>query len=178
MQHHPKTQIRIRSGNTDAMLQALVAGLIDFALIEGPARRKGFHIEAFMEDRMVFVVPAGHEWANREISVHALKQHPLLMREFGAGSRRVIEKALLGVGLKKKDVQISMELDSTEGLLSAVAAGLGVAFVSQWAVRNQIALGTLQPAHIRGMNLSRKLSIVYAAGPSPRAASAHSADSC
>jgi len=46
--------------------------------------------------------------------IDALKRHPLLMREFGAGSRRVVEKAMLGAGLKKKDLHISMELDSTE----------------------------------------------------------------
>jgi DNA-binding transcriptional LysR family regulator len=34
---------------------------------------------------------------------------------------------------------ISMELDSTEGLLSAVEAGLGITFVSKWAVRNQLS---------------------------------------
>ncbi len=116
---------------------------------------------------MVLVVPANHEWANREISIDALKQHPLLMREFGAGSRHVVEKAISGAGLKKKDLVIGMELDSTEGLLSAVEAGLGVAFVSRWAVRNQLTLGTLQLAHVRNMKLARKFSIVCPAGPEP-----------
>jgi len=60
-----------------------------------------------------------------------------------------------------------MELDSTEGLLSAVEAGLGVTFVSRWAVRNQLALGTLKIARVRGVNLSRTLSIAYPAGPEP-----------
>ena len=60
-----------------------------------------------------------------------------------------------------------MELDSTEGLLSAVEAGLGVTFVSRWAVRNQLALGTLKLARVQGLKLSRMFSIVYPAGPEP-----------
>jgi hypothetical protein len=40
--------------------------------------------------------------------------------------------------VKRKDLMIGMELDSTEGLLSAVEAGLGVTFVSKWAVRNHL----------------------------------------
>ena len=60
-----------------------------------------------------------------------------------------------------------MELDSTEGLLSAAEAGLGVAFVSRWTVRNQLALGTLKLARVRGLKLSRMFSIVYPAGPEP-----------
>jgi LysR family transcriptional regulator, transcriptional activator of the cysJI operon len=164
---HPKVRVTARSGNTDQMLEALIAKEIQVALVEGPDQRKDIHIEPFMEDRMVLVVPASHEWANHEISVADLKAQPLLMREFGSGSRRIVEQALGSVGLKTKDLTISMELDSTEGLLSAVEAGLGVTFVSRWAVRNQLALGTLQLARVKGLKLSRRFSMAYSAGPEP-----------
>lgn len=60
-----------------------------------------------------------------------------------------------------------MALDTTEGLLSAVEAGLGVTFVSRWAVRNQLALGTLKIARVNGLKLSRCFSLAYPAGPEP-----------
>jgi LysR family transcriptional regulator, transcriptional activator of the cysJI operon len=66
-----------------------------------------------------------------------------------------------------KELILSMELDSTEGLLSAVEAGLGVTFVSRWAVRNQIALGTLKLFRVAGLKLSRNFSMAYATGPEP-----------
>lgn len=165
---HPKVQVTALSGNSDAMLEALVAGKIQLALIEGPDQRKDFHIEGFMEDHMVLVVPAGHEWAGQEVKGEMLKTEPLLMREFGSGSRRVLEQALAANGLKPKDLQISMEFDSTEGLLSAVEAGLGVTFVSRWAVRNQLALGTLKLAYVRDLKLSRWFSLARPAGPVPQ----------
>jgi DNA-binding transcriptional LysR family regulator len=120
-----------------------------------------------MEDHMVLIVPASHEWADHEINVSMLKDAPLLMREFGSGSRRVVENALTEAGIKKKELNARMELDSTEGLLSAVEAGLGFTFVSRWAVRNQLALGTLKLARVRGLKLSRMFSIAYPAGPEP-----------
>jgi DNA-binding transcriptional LysR family regulator len=89
------------------------------------------------------------------------------MREFGSGSRRVVEQALSKAGVKTKDLTISMELDSTEGLLSAVEAGLGITFVSRWAVRNQLSLGTLKIARVHGLKLSRRFSMAYPAGPEP-----------
>jgi DNA-binding transcriptional LysR family regulator len=164
---HPKVHIRARSGNTDSMLEALLAREIHLALIEGPEHRRDVHIEPFMEDHMVLVVPAGHEWVNRTVKVPELATQPLLMREFGSGSRRVVEQALAAAGLKAKDLKVSMELDSTEGLLSAVEAGLGVTFVSRWAVRNQISLGTLKLVRVSGLKLSRKFSMAYPAGPEP-----------
>jgi DNA-binding transcriptional LysR family regulator len=116
---------------------------------------------------MVLVVPATHRWANHDITLEDLKSEPLLMREFGSGSRRVVEQALSKAGVKTKDLTISMELDSTEALLSAVEAGLGITFVSKWAVRSQLCLGTLKIARVRGLKLSRRFSMAYPAGPEP-----------
>ena len=164
---NPRIRIVARSGNTDSMLDALVAHQIQVALIEGPDQRKDLNIEPFFQDHMVLVVPSSHEWADQEVDLEVLKQQPLLMREFGSGSRRVIEKAIVDARLRKTDLRIQMEFDSTEGLLSAVEAGLGVTFVSRWAVRNQLSLGTLKIARVRGLQLSRQFSIAYPAGPAP-----------
>ena len=162
---NPRVRITVRTGNTEAILEALVAHQIQLALIEGPDRRKDLRIESFLEDFLVMVVPPGHVWADRDIEVQALKQEPLLMREPGSGSRRIVERAVSAAGLKLKELNIHMQLDSTEGLLSAVEAGLGVAFVSRWAVRNQLSLGTLKVARVRDLKLSRKFSLAYSAGP-------------
>ena len=167
LRENPRISISAVSGNTDEILNTLAAHRIELALIEGPALRKDVHIEPFMEDRVVLVVPASHEWAEQEVELSALMDAPLLMREFGSGSRRVVEKALADVGIRRKSLNIRMELDSTEGLLSAVEAGLGVTFVSHWAVRNHLALGALKLARVPGLKLTRRFSIVYPAGPAP-----------
>ena len=167
LERNPQVRITARSGNTDQMLAALVSGEIQLALLEGPEQRTDVHIEPFMEDHMVLVVPSSHEWAGQQISLDQLKAEPLLTREFGSGSRRVVEQALACAGLKSKDLTIRMQLDSTEGLLNAVEAGLGVTFVSRWAVRNQLALGTLKLARVEGLKLSRSFSLAYPAGPEP-----------
>jgi DNA-binding transcriptional LysR family regulator len=164
---NPKIRVRACSGNSDEMLDALLSRKIQLALIEGPEQRKDLHIEPFMDDHMVLVVPASHGWDNHDIKVEDLKSEPLLMREFGSGSRRVVEQALSNAGVKAKELTISMELDSTEGLLNAVEAGLGITFVSRWAVRNQLSLGTLKIARVQELKLSRRFSMAYPAGPAP-----------
>ncbi len=168
LREQPRVAVTAISGNTDEMLEAVAVHRIQIALIEGPGMRKDLHLESFMEDQMVLVVPASHEWAGQEIDAQDLRQAPMLMREFGSGSRRVVENALAKAGLKKKDLRTVMELDSTEGLVSAVEAGLGITFVSHWTVRHQLALGSLGITRVRGLKLSRKFSIAYSAGPEPR----------
>jgi LysR family transcriptional regulator, transcriptional activator of the cysJI operon len=167
LRQNPRVAITVMSGNTDHVLDALAEQRTQLALIEGPALRKDIHLEPFMEDFLVLVVPADHKWANQEIDPDKLKEAPLLVREFGSGSRRVVENTLTQAGLKRKDLKTRMEFDSTEGLLSAVEAGLGVTFVSRWAVRNQLTLGTLKLARVRGVTFSRMFSLAYPAGPEP-----------
>jgi DNA-binding transcriptional LysR family regulator len=72
LRDNPRIAITAMSGNTDAMLAALTAGRIQLALVEGPGLRKDVHIEPFMEDHMVLVVPASHEWADHDIEVDQL----------------------------------------------------------------------------------------------------------
>ena len=165
---HPRVRVTATSGNTAQILERLIEGQIQLALIEGPERRKDLHIEPFMQDEMVLVVPAAHSWAGQEVSLTALAAQPLLLREHGSGSRRIVEQAFAAHGLKPRDLTISMDFDSTEGLLSAVEASLGVTFVSHWAVRHQLALGTLRLAYPKGLELRRWFSLARSPGPEPK----------
>jgi LysR family transcriptional regulator, transcriptional activator of the cysJI operon len=167
LQQNPKVEISVIGGNTQTILEALVEHRVQLCLIEGPAMRRDVQVEPFMEDHMVCVVPSGHEWADQDIDVNELQQARLVARELGSGSRRIVEQAMEKAGLEVKKLRLMMTFDSTEGLLSAVEAGLGIAFVSRWAVRNQLALGTLKLARVRGLNLARMFSLATVAGPEP-----------
>jgi DNA-binding transcriptional LysR family regulator len=167
LKEHPRVEITVLGGNTMAVLEALVEHRVQLALIEGPAMRRDVKVEPFMDDYMVCVVPPGHEWADEDIDVADLRPATLVTRELGSGSRRIVEQALEDAGLPTRELRIGMTFDSTEGLLSAVEAGLGIAFVSRWAVRNQLALDTLRIARVRGLKLSRMFSIAIPVGPGP-----------
>ncbi len=167
LHQHPHIEITTLGGNTEEVLEALAAHQVELALIEGPTMRSDIRTEPFLEDHMVLVVPAGHAWADSTIEPEALAGAPLLTRELGSGSRRIVESALEAAGIRVKELHYRLTLDSTEGLLSAVEAGLGVVFVSRWAVRNHLSLGTLRLVQVRSLSLSRMLSIAHLAGPEP-----------
>jgi DNA-binding transcriptional LysR family regulator len=164
---HPRVEVSITGGNTQTVLEHLRSRAIQVALIEGPALGHDVRVQPFMEDHMVCVVPAGHAWADSAVSLAELRHATLLTREQGSGSRRIVEHSLETAGVSIRDLKLGLTFDSTEGLLSAVEAGLGIAFVSRWAVRNQLALGTLHVARIKGLALARMFSLATHAGPEP-----------
>jgi DNA-binding transcriptional LysR family regulator len=91
------------------------------------------------------------------------------MRERGSGSRRVLEMALEKHGLKRSQLQVVMELDSTEAIKSAVEAGLGVGFVSRWAIiKDQRAGSSFRIVEIEGMRVRRDFLVAYPSGPGPQ----------
>jgi DNA-binding transcriptional LysR family regulator len=165
---HPRVELSVVSGNTERIVAALHGNEIVLGIIEGPASSREIHKQKFLEDRMVLIMPRKHPWAGREsLPPEALTEMPLLMRERGSGSRRVVELALRRGGLKQRQLHIAMELDSTEAILSGVEAGLGVGFVSQWAIGKELRLGTVKTVAVEGLDMRRDFTLIRHLGPAP-----------
>jgi LysR family transcriptional regulator, transcriptional activator of the cysJI operon len=160
---HPRVQFSLHSGNTSEIVQLLLESKVSVGLIEGPARERSLRTEPFMEDELVLIAPRDAE--SDHVTRNQLLASNLLMREQGSGSRRVVENALEKAGLKLKGFKRVMYLDSTEAIKSAVEAGLGVAFVSRWAIGKEIELGALKVAHVSGVRATRHFTLISRTGP-------------
>jgi DNA-binding transcriptional LysR family regulator len=163
---NPRVRLSLQSGNTELVVQLLLDGAIALGLIEGPARHREVRTEPFLEDEMVLIAPANAEM-ERLTSEHLRSTH-LLMREQGSGSRRVIELALGKAGIKTKNFAGVMALDSSESIKSAVEAGLGVGFVSRWAIAKELELGILKVVEVPGLRVTRSFSLARRTGPMPQ----------
>lgn len=167
---NPRVNPTLISGNTEHIVDALVKQKIALGLIEGPARNREVKTEPFLEDELVLIVSTAHEWAElNSVPCAAISSVPLLMRERGSGSRHVVEMALERQGVKRSSLQIVMELDSTEAIKSAVEVGLGIGFVSRWAIAKDLRLNnSFKIVEVEGLRIARQFLVAYAAGPEPQ----------
>ena len=167
LRQYPQVKLSLVSGNTERIVEAVVAEKITLGIIEGPAMRREVKTERMVTDEMVLIASPNHAWAARKggaIAAAELAKAPLLLRERGSGSRRVVERALKRVGLPLRSLAVAMELDSTEAIISGVEAELGVGFVSQWAVQKVLRLGTVRVVAVEGVEILRDFSFVRLAG--------------
>lgn len=166
MKQYPQVHISMISGNTEHIVEAVAEGTVALGIIEGPALRRDLKTETMAPDELVLIVSPIHEWAHRKtaISINELTTVPLLMRERGSGSRRVVERALKTAGLPQRQLRIVMELDSTEAIISGVEAGLGVGFVSRWAVAKALRLGTVKVIKVAGLRIVREFRFIWPSG--------------
>jgi DNA-binding transcriptional LysR family regulator len=166
LNEHPRVQFSLQSGNTSEIVQLLLDNKLSIGLIEGPARARGIRTEPFMQDELVLITPRAFECDR--LSRDQLLASSLLMREHGSGSRRVVELALENAGFKLKSFKNVMNLDSTETIKSAVEAGLGIGFVSRWAISKELELGALKVAEVAGLSVARHFSLISRTGPEPQ----------
>jgi len=166
---HPRVRATLISGNTERIVEAVAKQTIALGFIEGPSRSRDVKTEPFLQDELVLIVSTAHEWAERtSISLSDLCTAPLLMRERGSGTRHVIEMELERQGIKRSSLHIVMELDSSEAIKSAVEAGLGVGFVSRWAIAKDLRLDrSFKIVEVEGMDVKRDFLVAYPSGPEP-----------
>ncbi len=183
LEQHPRIEPAVTSGNTEQIVAALAHRKIDLGLIEGPVSSRDVFRQRFFEDRLVLIVGRRYPWPESpaagksgpaksapirtSIPVEALTEVPLLMRERGSGSRRVVELALRRAGLRLSDLRIGMNLDSIVAIISAVEAGLGAGFVSEWAIQKELKLGTVRVIPVEGLDIRRSMHLIRPFGPMP-----------
>lgn len=164
---HPRASLSVVTGNTLEIVDAVLKGDVPLGLVEGPVMRSGIRTELFLADEIVLILPAHHEWAGQAVSLEQLTSEPVIFREQGSGTRRVVEAALRKAKLPLKKLRIAMELDSTEAIKGVVEAGIGVGFVSARAIQKELKIGMLQVGRVDGLRIRRKFSIVRLPGPQP-----------
>lgn len=153
---NPGVELRVASANTRAIARALLERRLDVALVEGPVRHARIEVVPWREDELVLITPPTHRLAaKRSIELRALSGEPLIVREPGSGTRRVAERALAAHDVSPS---VTLQLGSTEAIKQAVAAGLGVAFVSRFAVEEQVKLGRIAAVRVREAALRRMLT--------------------
>jgi len=160
---YPHIQLSLDITNADEVQERLLTHRIEIGLVEGMVSDIDFVKQVWRQDELVLIASPQHPLArdNEQVSLqHLLDENiPFIRREQGSGTRAVLEEALAARGLSP--LQTSMELGSTEAIKRAVAAGLGVSFVSEHTIGLELATGQLRRVPLTDFTLIRPLFIIF-----------------
>ncbi|SPF50678.1 Bacterial regulatory helix-turn-helix, lysR family protein [Candidatus Desulfosporosinus infrequens] len=158
----PEVEFKVKIANTESISKDVLEKKIHIGLIEGPVPwHKDFNVESFWEDELVVVIPYFHHWASRDsITLAELPQERLISREGGSGTRRVMEMALKERGFDPNQLNVTMELGSTQAIKQLVSAGLGITIISSLTVSRECDRGLLKILRIQDFPIYRPLSII------------------
>ncbi len=117
----------------------------------------------FAEDRLVLITPPHHKLSvKRKVPLEAVAGERFVTRVGGSGTRKKYEAVLRERGIKPDSLDVAAELGSTQAVISAVQAGMGVAIVSQKAAEQPSRAGLLAMMDFSGVDFSREFYVVYA----------------
>jgi DNA-binding transcriptional LysR family regulator len=106
------------------------------------------------------------------VTLADVAESPFIVRETGSGTRLVFEKALRDGGIDPAELNIVIELGTSEAIVNAVEGGMGVGVVSHWMADKALSLGTVAQIVTPPFPVSRPFFAVLPRGVRSRAADA------
>jgi DNA-binding transcriptional LysR family regulator len=130
------------------ILRRLLGGRLELAIVGVDKADERIALEPFLRDEIVGVAKPGLlQTQKRKLAPEALADSTLLSREPDSSSRGFVEDELRAIGVQPARV---WELGSTEAVKRAAREGLGVAFLSCYAVAEEIERGELVVFRLHG----------------------------
>ncbi len=155
------TKIFLTTGNTEQIEQDLQNKKIDLGIIEGQSKNNLFRYTTFIKDELVLVANSNHPLAKKGIiKPEELLKIPLLLREPGSGTLEVIAHALKPLGIKISQLKVEMQLDSTESIKRYLLNSNAMAFLSVYAVLNELKYNTCTIIDVKNLNIERNFYFI------------------
>ena len=160
-QQFPDIRAEVVINNSATIERFAVDNAIDVGLIENNPEHPDIHSTPFRKDRLCGIAPPGHPLAGRAgVTLPELARFPLLLREKGSGSREILDACF---ALEQLSIRPLWESVSNQAIISGVAAGLGIAVLSELLVAPSVQTGrvsafSLQPALERNFIIIRHKS--------------------
>ena len=169
---YPEIRVSVDISDTREVIERVLEGQLEIGMAGEKIQDKRLNFKPLAEDNIVLVVPSHSPLAKKRfVALDVLKKEPVIIREEGSGTRGTVQKVLEKKGFKWKDLNVAMELGSTEAVKNGVVASLGISFLSEWSIQREKTLGLISQVPLKGVDIDRHFHLVFHRGwPLSRAA--------
>ena len=159
---HPKVAVEVEIAATGEIVERLLAGRIQLALVGETTVDDRVALDPFLADEIVGVAKPGLlAIRNGKVRPETLRAQTLLVRASNSSTRQIADRELSAAGVRPEGV---WELDSSEAIKRAAREGLGVAFLSRYAVAEEVERGELESFRLaRRAPIMRQLYVAHLA---------------
>ncbi|MGE3273228.1 MAG: LysR substrate-binding domain-containing protein [Chloroflexota bacterium] len=170
---HAGSVVRMAIADTRTAVARLLRNEVELAVIGGPFRHERCVVEVLGRNELVPIAARGHPILSLpDLTAARLAEEPLVLREEGSGARSAVLTAFEAAGVPSERVRVVGELGSTEAVLTAVASGMGIGFVSAYTLVGDRARRDLGVPRVRDLAPGRDLVLVSDRAHAPSAVAA------
>lgn len=150
----PGLKISLKTGNSSSILAAFDRREFPIAIV---GVKPAFDAVALWRDELIL---AAHPEIGSTFSLHPnlseLINYPFIIREASSGTRSVMLEGLSNNGIEPDKLNIVLQVGSNEALKSALLNKAGIGFISQWAIKQELADGRLLKVNFDGRKIERQ----------------------
>ncbi len=163
-QNYPQINLKVQVNSTRIIAKNVVNREIDLAVVGGEIPKdfkKNLLVEKFVDDEFSLIIAESHPFATKQtITKEDLYHLNFITLNSNSTIRKFIDNILIQNQIEIKQLKIIMQLNSIEGIKTAVSLGLGVAFVSSSAIEKELKLKTIKILKIENIKITRTLCII------------------
>jgi DNA-binding transcriptional LysR family regulator len=156
---YPKIEIQLGIRDTRQVEDGVARNEFDFGFVGGHLAGDEVDAQPWLTDQLVLVVAPGHALGRKKsVKLEDLRKEKFILREPGSATRATITSHLQRSNLTVEPI---MEMENPESVKKAVQSGLGIAFISLFAVETELKAKSLVAVVVRGIDIRRELKIVH-----------------
>jgi DNA-binding transcriptional LysR family regulator len=144
---YPQVDVRIRSGDSDLISRFVCENAIDLGLVTTIQPNPALDVIPLFTDRILLVAAIDRP---ARLTPAQLEGESLILFRSGSGFRHFLDQQFREHQFTPKT---SIELESMEAIIRLVQSGLGMAFLPEVAIREEITRGKLQPVVVAGWRI-------------------------
>lgn len=162
MTKYPKTNISMIVENTQLLIDALMKGKIEFALVEGHFNRADFETHLISKEEFVMVVSPNNELSKyKTLSLEDLLNERIIVREAGSGSRKIFETVLYENNYSLNNFNHFIEIGNINAIKTLVKNNIGISFMYKRAVEQELISGELVAINIENIKFYREFNLIF-----------------
>jgi DNA-binding transcriptional LysR family regulator len=163
-QNYSQIDLKVQVNSTRIIAKNIINREIDIAVVGGEIPyelKKNLTVESFVEDEFSLIVSKSHPFSSKKlITKEDLYHLNFITLNSNSTIRKFIDNILSQNQIETNQLKIIMQLNSIEGIKTAVSLGLGAAFVSSSAIEKELELKTIEILKIENIRITRMLSII------------------
>ena len=159
---HPSVHIQVSVSDSGQVIEDVEDGNYDVGFCGIMPENKETDVIKIAEDEIVLIVASGHPFDGRKkVSFLEITEEPFIDREESSGTQKNVVSAFNKAGFDISLLKPSLILGTTEAVVSAVESQLGIAFVSNYAIRKSLSLGMVNTVNVEGLTLKRDFYCIF-----------------
>jgi DNA-binding transcriptional LysR family regulator len=156
---HSGVSINFDVCNRRDLLAKLAENQTDLAVMARPPVDADTLNEPFAHHPYVIVAAPAHPLAaKRRIPLARVVREPFIVREKGSDTWTSMQEAF---GPRLQDLNVAMEIRSTETIKQAVIAGMGLGFLSAHTISRELRAGSIAVLDVQGLPLVGNWYVVH-----------------